>query len=301
MMRTLGRRGMRAGNILKPLTYQNVVRGGQPYNTDVWQMDSIPPPDMSAVDPLFATHVSNCVDPADLVTFDLLKSNGAQYGHRVTEWNSSMWPYIYGERKGYHVIDLHYTLAAYRTAARMLQYTCLNGGKILFVNFNAKRHPMFFHFAEKARQPFMWDKWRPGFFTNHAGVLETMCNARRLEDPRIGKGKDLKSKKAAIELRRQAIRSFVDPLDGRLPDAIFFMDMYRAKQMVREAIEMQIPTVGLVDTDCDPSSLMYPIPVNDDNDNAVKLVMNGIATCVESAESYKTQLNLRTGLSFENL
>jgi small subunit ribosomal protein S2 len=274
-----------------------VTRLGNPMNYSMWGHSYIVPQhDNVSPDQHLFGHMSKLIDPLDLISFDKLMDAGGHHGHRKEMMNPKMADFIFGERRGWHILDMYNTLATVRQVCRMAQYVILNGGQILWVCYDDKMKPMTDHYATLSGQPFMIDRWRPGFFTNHEEVFYNCRNARKLFG-RPGEGHGW------MTMRRNARRQyFVNAFSTlrSVPSLCFFTNMKKTASQVKEAGVMQIPCIGIVDSDCDPTGLTYPIPLNDENHVAVGLVLKTVALCMKDAMDYKKRINEETGMLFEH-
>jgi small subunit ribosomal protein S2 len=280
----------------KPEWGPGLQRGCTPFYVDMWKKGVLETPlGLEPTDyPLFG-HMQNLVDPIDLISIDELFECGAHLGQKASDYNKSMRPYIYGERRDYHVIDLHYTLASVRTIGRLFQYVILSGGQILWVNYERSQTDLLRHFASKCRQPYMYDRWRPGLFTNFKEVLTNVQLSKKINiPPNLADRKDLKRQ---VEWRREAIHAFAQ--SPSLPSLVFFMNSRKTKNQAFEAQQVQLPTISILDTDCSAESINYVIPLNDDNRKAVSLVCNALCESIESALNYSERMRKVHGVTFE--
>lgn len=278
------------------LSRGGMTRLGDPFDFSMWPHGPIKPlhattnPDLH----LFG-HMSKLLDPIELLSFQDLLDAGAHHGHKVHMMHPKMSSFIFGVRKGFHVIDLYHTLASVRTVARLAQYLVLNGGKMLWVCYDEKFKPMTDYYANLAQQPYMIDRWRPGFFTNFDEVFFNSRNAKALQPVPMKALQWSEQRKAA---RKQYAVNAYSSLEGP-PSMVFFVNMKKSKYQVYEANQMQIPCIGLLDTDQDPSGLDYPIAVNDENHMAVGAVLKTIALCTKDAMDYRTKMRENNGLLFD--
>lgn len=278
----------------KPIIRDGVWRLGQPFEGDMWGGVLQQPKHEEISDMPLMQHLMNLADPAEMITMEDLVHTGVMYGHKVSEWNPKMRPYIYGERKGYHVIDLYSTLASVRNVGRMVQYVILSGGQVLWVNYERSYDGLARHYSSQCGQPLMSDRWRPGFYTNFG---EVMKNAQRNRKIMIEPNEvHLRGKRKAVARRLKAVQSF-STLEG-LPSITFFVSLKKAQKQLYEGYLTHIPSVALVDTDSDPNFVAYPIACNDENPNSVALICSVISRSIQSAMEYKEKKK-RDGISFE--
>jgi len=207
---------------------------------------------------------------------DLLDA-GMHFGHQTKRWNPKMKPYIFGERNGIYILDLHQSLKGLENAADFVRDLVLRGRKILFVGTKKQaRHPIL-EMAEKTGQPYVINRWLGGTLTNARTVRNSVQRMRDLQKI-VAEGDDVsRSKKEAARLRRE-LSKLEQNLSGiadmeQLPGALFVIDVNREAIAVKEADRLHIPVIALLDTNCDPESITYPIPSNDDSIRAIQLVL----------------------------
>lgn len=280
-----------------PLYNDGVNRLAAQFDVSVWNKshNCLLPPEWTLSNDLpYYAHIANLPDPSTLVSVEDLIKCGAMYGHKATEWNPRMKPFILGERKGYHIIDLYQTVAALRNVGRTIQYLTLEGGTILFTCYNPTMKTMVDYYARKCDSPFMIDFWRPGFWTNFDEVMRNSCAASRLSLKPRETG--ILQKQRKVLRRRYAVEGFTS-LCGP-PDMVFFANSKKCRSMMRESNKAGIPTVGVVDTDQDPTDLMYPVPCNDENLNAIQFITKFVSDCIRTTKDYRHSLKMRYGLEF---
>ena len=218
--------------------------------------------------------------------FDQLLQAGCHFGHLKRKWNPAMAPYIYTERNGIHIIDLHKTIAKIDDAAEALKNIARQGKKILFVGTKKQTKEVIAEKAVSINMPYVIERWPGGMLTNFPTIrkaVKKMSNIDKLmQDGTFGN----LSKRELLQVTRQRAKleknlgSIVDLT--RLPSALFVVDVMKENNAVREANRLGIPVFGIVDTNSDPSNVDFVIPANDDAKDSVEVILN--ACCEAIAE-----------------
>ena len=220
---------------------------------------------------------------------ELLRS-GAHFGHLTSRWNPKMAPYIFMQRNGIHILDLKQTQALLDQAADAAARFTARGKKVLFVGTKKQAQSVVAEEAKRAGQPYATDRWLGGMMTNFQtirGSLRRMETLRR-EDA-DGTTTQLKKKERLMRSRElekldRVLGGIADM--GRLPGALFVVDVKREHIAVDEARKLGIPIIALVDTNVDPDLVDFPIPANDDAMKSVALFTRVIAdACLEGAKA----------------
>lgn len=220
---------------------------------------------------------------------DLLRA-GAHFGHLTSRWNPKMAPYIFIERNGIHILDLKQTQVLLDEAADAATRFAARGRKILFVGTKKQAQEVVKTEAERAGQPFVVDRWLGGMMTNFQtirGSLRRMETLRRSETD--GTTAQLKKKERLMRTREleklDRVLGGIDEM-GKLPGALFVVDVKREHIAVDEARKLGIPIIALVDSNVDPDLVDFPIPANDDAMKSVQLFTRIIAdACLEGAKA----------------
>lgn len=224
---------------------------------------------------------------------------GAHFGHQTRRWNPKMAEYIYSERNGIYIIDLQKTLKKLREAYAVVRELVENGGTILFVGTKKQAQESTKEEAERAGMFYVNTRWLGGTLTNIKTVRKSVHRLIQLEKMEEDGIMELLPKKEVIKLRHQKAR-LEKNLNGirkmeKLPDIVFIIDPKRERNAILEAHKLGILTIGLVDTNCDPDEVDYPIPANDDAIRSVKLMLSTIGNAVlearqkEEEEEYEDQ------------
>lgn len=218
------------------------------------------------------------------ITMKALLETGVHFGHRTRKWNAKMRPYIFAERNGIHILDLQQTLAAVREAYDVVRDTVADGGIVLFVGSKRQAQETIAREAARCGMSYVNQRWLGGTLTNWRTIRQRVDYLKSLEGRRERGEFDLITKKEALTLERE-IEKLNQRLGGirdmpRRPDLIYIVDIRREHTAVREANILKIPTVAMVDTNCDPDQIDYVIPSNDDAIRAIKLITGYIADAV---------------------
>jgi len=224
-------------------------------------------------------------------TMKQLLEAGVHFGHQTRRWNPKMAPYIFGSRNGIHIIDLQKTLRMANDAYSFMRELAAAGGKVLFVGTKRQARDAIKEEALRAGQFYVNHRWLGGTLTNFATVQQSV---RRMKDLQRQKDEgvfDLLTKKEALKLQRQ-LDKLERSLGGikdmiKLPDCLFVIDVRKEELAVKEANKLGIPVVAVVDSNCDPSSIDYIIPGNDDAIRAVRLFCSKMADAlIEGTETW---------------
>ena len=218
--------------------------------------------------------------------FEQLLQAGCHFGHLKRKWNPAMAPYIYSERNGIHIIDLHKTVVKVDEAAEALKNVARQGKKILFVGTKKQTKEVIAEKATSINMPYVIERWPGGMLTNFPTIrkaVKKMANIDRLMAD--GTYSNL-SKRELLQITRQRAKleknlgSIADLT--RLPSALFVVDVMKENIAVREANRLGIPVFGIVDTNSDPKNVDFIIPANDDAKDSVEVILN--ACCAAIAE-----------------
>ena len=226
--------------------------------------------------------------------FETLLEAGCHFGHLKRKWNPAMAPYIFMERNGIHIIDLHKTVAKIDEAAEALKQVAKSGRKILFVATKKQAKEIVADKATSVAMPYVTERWPGGMLTNFPTIrkaVKKMANIDKLMSD--GTYSNL-SKREILQISRQRAKleknlgSIADLT--RLPAALFVIDVCKEHIAVREAQRLGIPVFGIVDTNSDPNCVDYIIPANDDSNKSVEVILSAICGAIaEGLEERKAE------------
>ena len=223
--------------------------------------------------------------------FDQLLQAGCHFGHLHRKWNPAMKPYIYMERNGIHIIDLHKTVAKIDEAAEALKGIAKSGKKILFVATKKQSKDVVAEKAASVNMPYVNERWAGGMLTNFPTIrkaIKKMTNIDRLMND--GTFSNL-SKREILQISRQRAKleknlgSIADLT--RLPSALFVIDVMKEHIAVKEANRLGIPVFGIVDTNSDPRKVDFVIPGNDDASKSIDMILSIVSASVKEGLSQK--------------
>ncbi len=214
---------------------------------------------------------------------DLLKA-GTHFGHLTSRWNPKMKPFIFMKRNGIHIINLNMTQKYLDEAGDAIARFARRGKRILFTGTKKQAQSIIRKHAEECDSPYVVERWLGGTLTNFATIRKSI---RRMEElakmEEDGTTEQLKKKERLMKTReREKLEKILTGIQdmARLPGAVFVVDIRREHIAVREAKKLGIPIVAIVDTNCDPDLVDYPIPANDDAVKSVDLITGVIASAV---------------------
>jgi small subunit ribosomal protein S2 len=212
---------------------------------------------------------------------------GVHFGHQTRRWNPKMKKYIFTERNGIYIIDLQKTVKKVEEAYNFMRELAENGGKVLFVGTKKQAQESVKDEAERAGHYYVNHRWLGGTLTNFETIQKRIERLKAIEKMEEDGTFDVLPKKEVVMLKREHDR-LVKFLGGikdmkTLPDAMFIIDPRKERIAVAEARKLNIPIVGIVDTNCDPDEIDYVIPANDDAIRAVKLLTATMADALLEA------------------
>ena len=219
-----------------------------------------------------------------VVSMKSLLEAGVHFGHQTRRWNPKMAKYIFTERNGIYIIDLQKTVKKIEEAYDYVRKIAENGGEILFVGTKKQAQDAIGKEANKCGMPYINQRWLGGLLTNYKTIRKRIDRLEELERMEEDGTFDVLPKKEVIKLRHEAERlekflGGIKNMNG-MPDAIYIVDPKKEQIAVKEAQILGIPVIGILDTNCDPDEVDYPIPGNDDAIRAVKLITETMANAV---------------------
>jgi len=219
---------------------------------------------------------------------DLLDA-GLHFGHQTKRWNPKMKRYIFGAHNGLYIVDLEKTLECMRTALQFIYETVARGRQILLVGTKRQAQDPIKTLAERVKMPYVTTRWLGGTLTNNQTIRRSVTRMRgMLKMEADGSINDLPKKE--ISKQRHELEKMKYNLTGiadmeKLPGALFIMDVGCEANAVNEANRLKIPVVAVVDTNCDPDPIDYPIPGNDDSIRAIQLMLDVVGLAIEQAQA----------------
>jgi small subunit ribosomal protein S2 len=223
-----------------------------------------------------------------------LLESGVHFGHRTNKWNPGMKPYIFTERNGIHIIDLQQTVKAINNVYGIIRDAVANGGNVLFVGTKRQAQETIHDEAIRCGMPYVSERWLGGMLTNWSTMHQRIQELERMEKlVSTGEIEHLTKKEGLLiqrEINRLNIRLSGVRSMNHLPDLVFIVDVAREAGAVHEANLLNIPVVALVDTNCDPSSVDFVIPSNDDAIRAIKLLVGKMADAVLEGKAMRKDI-----------
>ena len=219
-----------------------------------------------------------------VISMKQLLEAGVHFGHQTRRWNPKMAPYIFTERNGIYIIDLGQTVNYIDDAYNAVKEVSEKGGNILFVGTKKQAQDAVKNEANKCGMFYVNERWLGGMLTNFKTIKKRVDLLFELEKMEENGTFDVLPKKEVIKLRlkKAKLERFLGGIKNMkgLPDIIFIVDPKKEKNAIAEAKLLNIPVVGIVDTNCDPDDIDYLIPGNDDAIRAVKLITSKMAEAV---------------------
>lgn len=227
-----------------------------------------------------------------VVSMNYLLEAGVQFGHQKRRWNPKMKEYIFTTRDDIHIIDLQKTVEKIEEAYAELLKACENGGKVLFVGTKKQAKEASIEEATRCNSFYVTERWLGGILTNFRTIRERIKRLVEIEKMEKDGKFELLPKKEVAQIQKEYDR--LNKLLGgiremdRLPKAIIVVDPRVEINAIREARKLHIPVFGIVDTNCDPDDVDFPIPANDDAVRSVKVVLGVLANAVCEANGLPT-------------
>lgn len=223
-----------------------------------------------------------------VISMKQLLEAGVHFGHQTRRWNPKMKKYIFTERNGIYIIDLQKTVKKVEEAYNWVKELAANGGTILFVGTKKQAQDSVKEEAERCGMFYVNQRWLGGTLTNFATIQKRIQRLKDIERMAEDGTFDVLPKKEVVQLKKEQDRleKFLGGIKEmkQLPDALFIIDPRKERIAVAEAHKLNIPIVGIVDTNCDPDEIDVVIPANDDAIRAVKLLTSKIADAILEAK-----------------
>jgi small subunit ribosomal protein S2 len=219
---------------------------------------------------------------------DLLDA-GVHFGHLTRKWNPQMAPYIFMEKNGIHIIDLHKTLKCLDDASAALKAIVRSGRKVMFVATKKQAKEIVETESKRLNMPYVTERWLGGMLTNFATIRKSLKKLSTIEKMMKDEAFQNMAKRERLMVARekeklQRILGGITDLN-RLPAALFVIDVKREHIAVAEAKKLNIPVFAMVDTNSDPNEADYPIPANDDSFKSIELIVKYLSQVIEEGLS----------------
>jgi len=226
-------------------------------------------------------------------TLQELLEAGVHFGHKAKRWNTKMKRFLYGERNGVHIIDLQQTLTRFDEACRFITRTVAGGQSVLFVGTKRQAQQTIKEEAERGGMFYVVERWLGGMLTNFQTIRKSIDRLNALERAKTDGTHARLFKKEVARMEKERLRldrylSGVRNLTG-LPGAIYVVDTKKEYIAVAEATRLGIPVISLIDSNCDPGPITYPIPSNDDAIRAIKLMTSRLVDAVLEGKELASQ------------
>ena len=223
-------------------------------------------------------------------TYKDLLDAGAHFGHLTRKWDPKMAPYIFMEKNGIHIIDLNKTLVSLDYAATAIRNIAKSGRKIMFVATKKQAQEIVTTEAERLKMPFVTDRWLGGMLTNFATVrksLKKMATIDKMVKENTAYAALAKREKLMMQREREKLDRVLGGIAelGRLPAALFVVDVKLEHIAEKEAHKLVIPVFAMCDTNSNPELVQFPIPANDDASKSIQLIVSVIGKAIEDGLS----------------
>ncbi|MBR1574353.1 MAG: 30S ribosomal protein S2 [Bacteroidales bacterium] len=221
--------------------------------------------------------------------FQELLDAGAHFGHLARKWNPKMAPYIFDQKNGIHIIDLHKSIVKIDEAAEAMKELARSGRKILFVATKKQAKEVVAEKATSINMPFVTERWPGGMLTNFPTIRKAVKKMNTIDKMKEDGTYEKLAKRERLQIDRQRAKleknlgSIKDM--SRLPSALFVVDVQKEANAVKEANRLNIPVIAMVDTCCDPTPIDYVIPANDDATKSIEYILTALCAAIEEGLS----------------
>src|SRR5829696_2920404 len=205
---------------------------------------------------------------------------GAHFGHQSHRWNPKMSPYIFGTRNNIHIIDLAQTVPMLYRALQAVSDTVAAGGRVLFVGTKRQAAGQIADAAQRSAQYFVNSRWLGGMLTNWKTISASIGRLRKVDETLAGSAQGLtKMERLMLAREKERLEKALGGIKdmGGTPDLLFVIDTNKEQLAIKEAKRLGIPVAAIVDTNCDPDGIAYPVPANDDAGRAIQMYCDLIA------------------------
>nr|YP_010198403.1 ribosomal protein S2 [Gracilaria pachydermatica]UAD86819.1 ribosomal protein S2 [Gracilaria pachydermatica] len=228
-----------------------------------------------------------------IISLSELLEAGAHFGHQARRWNPKMFPYIYTERNGIHIIDLVQTSQLLTEACRFIRDASRKGKKFLFLGTKRQAAGVIAEQAIRSNSYYVNQRWLGGMLTNWMTIKSRVERLQKLEIEEATGIMDILPKKEASIYRRELekLRKHLNGIKNmtKLPDFVIVVDQKRETTAIQECIKLGIPTICILDTNCNPEIIDIPIPANDDAIRSIKLIISKIADSIIEGANYTSE------------
>ena len=220
-----------------------------------------------------------------MLEFNQMLDAGVHFGHLKRKWNPKMAPYIFMEKNGIHIIDLHKTAAKVEEASAAMKQIAKSGKKVLIKKTKKQAKDIVAERVKRTNMPFVTERWPGGMLTNFVTIRKAVKKMNSLEKLLNDKDTTTISKRERLQITREKAKleknlgSIADLT--RLPSALFIVDINKEHIAVAEAKRLNIPTFAMVDTNCDPEAVNFAIPANDDASKSIALIIDYVCQAIE--------------------
>jgi small subunit ribosomal protein S2 len=233
------------------------------------------------------------------ITIKDLLDAGVHFGHQTKRWNPRSKPYIFDHRQGITIVDLEKTHLALEKACKFLEDLVGDGGNVLFVGTKRQAQDIVREAAISVNMPFCVNRWLGGALTNYETIKRSIAKFKKFQQMETSGEMSKLSKKEESAIKREMARmqrNFNGITEmGGLPSALFVIDVNEEEIAVAEAKRCEIPCVGLVDTNSDPTSLSHPIPGNDDAVKSIRIIVEAVTAAIQSGLAQRDSRRVSRG------
>ena len=226
------------------------------------------------------------------VNFEQLLEAGAHFGHLKRKWNPNMAPYIFMEKNGIHIIDLHKTVIKTEEACKVLQHIARSGKKILFVSTKKQAKEIIAEHVKAVNMPYVTERWAGGMLTNFNTIRKAEKKMSTIDNLMKSPEWNSISKRERLQIQRERAKleknlGSISDLT-RLPAAVFVVDIMKEHIAVAEARKLDIPIFAIVDTNSNPNLVDYPIPANDDASKSIAVIIKAVCEAIQEGLNEKS-------------
>lgn len=224
-----------------------------------------------------------------VVSLAELLESGVHFGHQTRRWCPKMRPFIYAPRNGVHIIDLVQTAERMEEAYAYLRQASIDGKKVLFIGTKRQAAGIIAQEAKRCKGYYVNQRWLGGMLTNWETIRKRIERLKELEQLNESGALDKRPKKEASSLRRELekLEKYLGGLKQmrRVPDVVVVVDIRREHNAILECQKLGIPVVAMIDTNCDPDLVEYPVPANDDAIRSIKLIVGRLADAINEGRN----------------